>query len=52
VNPDNIVEKFGYYARRGDLNEGLERLLENDKWRIKGELGYKYAIRDIFKVRS
>jgi len=45
VNPDNIVERFGYYAKRGDLSEGLKRLLENDEWRMKGELGYSYVIK-------
>ncbi len=44
TNPDNIVEKFGYHTRSEGLSKGLKRLLENDEWRIKGELGYKYVV--------
>ena len=44
VNPDNIVERFGYYARRKNFSEGLKKLLENGGWRMKGELGYKYVV--------
>ena len=39
VNPEGIVERFGYHVRGDDFTQGLERLLENDTWREKGENG-------------
>ena len=47
VNPDNIVERFGYYVSDEDpikgLSRGLKSLLDNDSWREKGNRGYHYV---------
>jgi glycosyltransferase involved in cell wall biosynthesis len=43
VNPDGLVERFGYYAKSDDFEKGLNWLLESDRWRRLGEEGYKYA---------
>lgn len=44
-NADDFASKFGYWAQKGDIEDfacGLEFLLENDRWRELGELGYEY----------
>ena len=43
VNPGGIAERFGYYASDDDFIQGLERLLEHDNWKEKGENGYRYV---------
>jgi len=43
VNPDNIVSKFGYWAKNDDFEEGLHKLLSNNLWKIRGEMGCKYV---------
>jgi|ECHhosMinimDraft_1075155.scaffolds.fasta_scaffold06275_2 glycosyltransferase involved in cell wall biosynthesis len=43
VNPDGLVERFGYYAKSDDFEEGLNWLLESDRWRQLGEEGYIYV---------
>lgn len=46
VNPDNFPEKFGYWAKKVDIEEyskGLRFLLENDRWKYLGLKGYEYA---------
>ena len=43
VNPDDLTERFGYWAREDDFGRGLSYLLEGNKWRILGEEGYKYV---------
>jgi len=43
VNPDGLTERFGYWAKKDDFEEGLKWLLENDRWRRLGEEGYKYV---------
>lgn len=43
VNPDGLAEKFGYHVKDNDFCEGLNRLLESDNWKEKGERGYKYV---------
>lgn len=42
VNPENVTERFGYHVKDDNFKEGLIKLLENDNWRIKGELGQNY----------
>jgi glycosyltransferase involved in cell wall biosynthesis len=42
VNPDELTEKFGYWARRDDFAEGLRWLLKNNRWEELGKEGYKY----------
>jgi len=43
VNPDGLTKKFGYLTRKDNFDKGLLWLLENDRWKIFGENGYKYV---------
>jgi len=43
VNPDGLTERFGYWAKKDDFEEGLKWLLENDKWQKLSERGYKHV---------
>ena len=46
VNPDNFAEAFGYRVITNDLPgyaEGLEFLIENNRWKAKAEKGYRYV---------
>ncbi|MEX2149951.1 MAG: glycosyltransferase family 4 protein [Steroidobacteraceae bacterium] len=51
VNPDDIATRFGYHAEFGDFERGLARLLENDKWRSRGQAGYQY-VRDHHELQT
>jgi len=42
LNPENVTGQFGYHVINSDFKEGLNKLLENDSWKIKGELGQDY----------
>jgi len=43
INPDNFASDFGYHVQDGNFDRGLEYLLETDRWREKGQRGYKYV---------
>ena len=43
VNPESIAGRFGYHVKDDDFIQGLERLLEHDNWKEKGENGYQYV---------
>ena len=43
LNPENVTERFGYHVKNDDFKEGLEKLLDNNNWRIKGEKGQCYV---------
>ena len=44
-NPDDFAENFGFFAEQPEnLKNGLEFLLENNKWRELGERGYEFAL--------
>lgn len=43
VNPGGIVERFGFWARDGDLESGLRFLLESNKWLNLGKEGQEYV---------
>ena len=43
VNPDGLTRRFGYWAQKDDFAKGLKWLLENNRWKILGEEGYKYV---------
>jgi len=45
INPDGFASKFGYWARMGDFAQGLRFLLNDDKWRYRGEQAYEYVKR-------
>jgi len=51
VNPDGIAERFGYHVKDDDFVQGLERLLERDAWREKGESGYRY-VKENYELRK
>ncbi|MGE5846820.1 MAG: glycosyltransferase family 4 protein [Ignavibacteria bacterium] len=42
LNPENVTERFGFHVKDGRFEEGLEKLLENDAWKNKGDLGQNY----------
>jgi len=42
-DPDGFASNFGYHARSGDFDVGLNTLLDRDLWKLKGELGYEHA---------
>ena len=43
VDPDGFASNFGYHAREDDFATGLAFLLENDRWRQRGEAGHEYV---------
>jgi len=51
LNPENVTGTFGYHVRNNNFNEGLLKLLENDDWRTKGEMGQKY-IKENYELKS
>lgn len=46
VNPDNLVERFGYWAKRDDFAEGFRWLVSEDRWKRLSEEAYKYVKRN------
>lgn len=45
-NPDDFAKNFGYHSKDGhieDFVKGLRYLLEDDRWKGKGEKGYEYV---------
>lgn len=42
-NPDGFASEFGYHVTDEELDEGLRFLLEEDRWRERGEKGYAYV---------
>ncbi|MBN2336226.1 glycosyltransferase family 4 protein [Candidatus Bathyarchaeota archaeon] len=42
-DPDGFASGFGYHAEGGDYEEGLRRLLGDDRWRAQGEKGRRYV---------
>ena len=51
VDPDGFASRFGYHAENDDFEEGLRFLLENDRWRERGELGYQY-VKETFELNK
>lgn len=43
VNPDGFSEEFGYYAKNSDFVQGLNYLLDQERWKEKGEKAYEYV---------
>ncbi len=43
VNPDDFAQNFGYHVQNDDFASGLEYLLEDDRWKEKGERGFEYV---------
>jgi glycosyltransferase involved in cell wall biosynthesis len=42
-NPDGFASRFGYHASDGNLDQGLEFILEGERWRERGQKGYNYV---------
>jgi glycosyltransferase involved in cell wall biosynthesis len=42
-NPDGFTSRGGYHVTENTLSKGLQYLLEDDKWKKKGEKGYNYV---------
>lgn len=51
VNPDHFAARFGYYAEKDDFQEGLDWLLENERWQELGREGADY-VRGIFSKEN
>ena len=51
VDPDGFACRFGYHAQNDDFEDGLRQLLEDDRWRKRGERGYQY-IKDTFELNK
>lgn len=43
VNPDGFAEKFGFHAKKHNFSEGLAFLLENNRWKSRGEKARLYV---------
>lgn len=43
VDPDGVVSRFGFHAVSQNFDEGLKWLLENDRWRDRGQEGCAYV---------
>jgi glycosyltransferase involved in cell wall biosynthesis len=52
VNPENVVQDFGYYVEHNDFIKGLRYLLENNNWKEKGEKGQKYVIENYELIKT
>ncbi len=51
VDPDGFASKFGYCVKDDNFVEGLEFLLEDDRWKERGEYGYEY-IKETFEMNK
>jgi glycosyltransferase involved in cell wall biosynthesis len=54
LNPDDFTSQFGYWAEEDtvdELEKGLNCLLENDRWKAKGQLAYDY-VNDVFEFEK
>jgi len=42
-DPDGFASRFGYHVEDDDFTKGLEFLLEDHRWKQRGEAGYEYV---------
>ncbi|MBD3206708.1 glycosyltransferase [Candidatus Bathyarchaeota archaeon] len=42
-DPDGLTSRFGFYTPIGDFENGLEFLLDGDRWRDLGNAGFRYV---------
>jgi glycosyltransferase involved in cell wall biosynthesis len=42
-NPDDFASNFGFQVQSDDFESGLAYLLEGNRWREKGEMGFEYV---------
>ena len=43
VDPDGFASRFGYHAQQDDFVQGLETLLQNNRWQQLAAQGYEYV---------
>lgn len=43
VNPDDFAQNFGFHVQNDDFESGLSYLLENNRWKEKGDRGFEYV---------
>jgi len=43
LNPEDFASRFGYFAANDDFEEGLNKLLENDRWKELGNSGARFV---------
>lgn len=43
VNPDQVASRFGYLVKGDDFDEGLRWLLEENRWRERGDAGHNFV---------
>jgi glycosyltransferase involved in cell wall biosynthesis len=51
VDTDGFASRFGYHAQTDDFEDGLRYLLENNRWRERGEKGRQY-VNNTFEMNS
>lgn len=49
VDPDGFASQYGYHAKDDNFSKGLDFLLENQRWKERGELGYEY-VKETFEI--
>ncbi len=49
VDPDGFSSQFGYHAKDDDFAKGLHFLLENYRWKERGERGHEY-VKETFEL--
>jgi len=49
VDPDGFASQFGYHAKDDDCLKGLDFLLQNQRWKERGEIGYEY-VKETFEI--
>lgn len=49
VDPDGFASQFGYHAKEDDFSRGVDFLLENQRWKERGECGYEY-VKETFEI--
>jgi len=52
VDPDGFASKFGFAVTKDNFAEGLASLLENDRWREKGESAHAYVLETYGKKKA
>ena len=51
VNPDDFSSKFGFWAKTGNFEEGLEELIKNNAYQDFGKLAFEY-VQDFYDLHS
>ena len=47
LDPDGFATRFGYHAKKDDFFRGLQFLLEDQRWRERGERAYEHVKRTV-----